>query len=105
MNFSHYIGVVVLIFPLSLCYPIYGRQETYSGVTDERLSCLAILHVHDETHILGDLGAFSRVCRKGTTRFPSSCLKTFVPPFLPTQLTAHGSPWMTSTRTLILMAL
>ena len=38
MNCSHNIGVVVLIFPLSLCYPINGRQETYSGVTDERLS-------------------------------------------------------------------
>ena len=49
MNCSHNIGVVVLIFPLSLCYPINGRQETYSGVTDERLSCLAILHIHRYT--------------------------------------------------------
>ena len=42
--------------------------------------------------ILGDPGAVSRVGRNGGTNVFN--LKTFVPPFLPTRLTARGSPRM-----------
>ena len=45
--------------------------------------------IQQEWSILGDPGAVSRVGRKGGTY-----LKTFVPSFLPTRLTAPGSPRM-----------
>ena len=44
--------------------------------------------------ILVDPGAVSRVGRKGGTRY----LRTFVPPFLSTRLTASGSPRMQISR-------
>ena len=45
--------------------------------------------IEQEWSILGDPWAVSRVGRKGGTY-----LKTFVPSFLPTRLTAPGSPRM-----------